>query len=152
MKAICILTGSVVGVIKFYQSNSEDLLEITGYIDGLSKGLHGFHVHEYGDLSNGCTSAGEHFNPFNKNHGNITDYERHLGDLGNINAIIHKGRTYIDIKDNLMSLYGPYNILGRSLVVHNDPDDLGRSTHPLSKISGNSGGRLACGIIGVSNY
>nr|QNN89394.1 SOD [Spilarctia obliqua nucleopolyhedrovirus] len=51
--------------------------------------------------------------------------------------------------DNVISLFGPLSILGRSLVVHTDRDDLGLTDNPLSKITGNSGGRLACGIIAV---
>jgi superoxide dismutase, Cu-Zn family len=151
MKAICMIEGDVNGIIYFSQQYSHYPVKISGYIKGLSKGLHGIHIHEFGDLSNGCTSAGEHFNPHNSPHGaKQDDYKhRHLGDLGNIdstNDII----TSVDLSDNLISLFGPYNILGRSLVVHEHPDDLGRTNHPLSKTSGNSGGRLGCGIIGVT--
>ncbi|CCU55551.1 Cu/Zn superoxide dismutase [Adoxophyes honmai entomopoxvirus 'L'] len=149
MKAICILSGSVTGTIYFDQSSQSDAVHISGSIKGLPKGLHGFHIHEYGDLSNGCTSAGEHFNPYNRNHGGIDDLDRHLGDLGNINATTDKGNTNVNIKDDIISLYGFNSILGRSLVVHDSPDDLGKTDHPLSKTTGNSGGRLGCGIIGV---
>ncbi|CCU55859.1 Cu/Zn superoxide dismutase [Choristoneura biennis entomopoxvirus] len=150
MKAICILTGTVSGTIEFRQNTPNEHVHVIGKIIGLPKGLHGFHIHEYGDLSNGCTSAGEHYNPFNRNHGDITDpINRHLGDLGNVYAD-ENGIANVNFQDNIISLYGDYNILGRSLVVHDSPDDLGKTNHPLSKTTGNSGGRLACGIIGIA--
>jgi Cu/Zn superoxide dismutase len=49
---------------------------------GLEKGKHGFHIYEHGNLTNGSASTGQHFDPYNKNHGDRLDEERHLGDLG----------------------------------------------------------------------
>ncbi|QEI03623.1 SOD [Rachiplusia nu nucleopolyhedrovirus] len=150
MKAICKIVGDVTGEIVFLQESPEHLLKISGYILGLPKGLHGFHVHEFGDLSNGCSSAGEHFNPTGMSHGDRTAAIRHVGDLGNIEAKVSNALTRVDIVDSVMSLFGEYSVLGRSLVVHSQRDDLGLTDHPLSKTTGNSGGRLGCGIIGVS--
>nr|AFS51996.1 superoxide dismutase [Dendrolimus kikuchii nucleopolyhedrovirus] len=149
MKAVCILGGDVYGEIKFHQQSRSHALQITGYILNLPRGLHGFHVHEFGDLSNGCTSAGEHFNPTRQEHGAPDAAIRHVGDLGNVKSVGCTALTEINISDSVMSLYGPHSVVGRSLVVHTDPDDLGLGNTPLSKTTGNSGGRLGCGIIGI---
>ncbi|AJD09277.1 superoxide dismutase [Condylorrhiza vestigialis mutiple nucleopolyhedrovirus] len=149
MKAICIISGDVHGEVHFEQHAPEEIVYITGHLLNLPRGLHGFHVHEFGDISNGCTSAGEHFNPTHQQHGAPDAAERHVGDLGNVRSVGCTALTLINMSDNVISLYGPLSILGRSLVVHKDCDDLGLTDHPLSKTTGNSGGRLGCGIIGV---
>lgn len=69
-KAICVVTGEKVkGVIRFTQEAENKPTLIEGKIEGLPVGQHGFHVHEWGDNSKGCMSAGAHFNPFKKTHG-----------------------------------------------------------------------------------
>ena len=52
-------------------------VSLTG-IDPSSDALHGFHVHEFGNLSNGCGSTGGHFNPFGKQHGGPSDEDRYM--------------------------------------------------------------------------
>lgn len=56
---------NVTGNIRIVQSVANGPVTITGTIYGLSEGRHGFHVHEKGDLSEGCLSTGAHFNPDN---------------------------------------------------------------------------------------
>ncbi|KAK6022685.1 copper/zinc superoxide dismutase [Ostertagia ostertagi] len=70
-RAVAVLRGDpgVTGTVWFSQDKESDQCVIKGEIKGLTPGLHGFHVHQYGDSTNGCTSAGPHFNPFNKTHG-----------------------------------------------------------------------------------
>lgn len=73
---------------------------------------------------------------------------RHVGDLGNIQAN-SAGEAVINITDNIISLRGCNNIIGRSIVVHSGEDDLGKGNSSLSLTTGNSGGRWACGVIGI---
>lgn len=96
----------------------------------------------------GCTSAGPHFNPHGKTHGALADEERHVGDLGNIVAG-EDGVAKFDFTDSQIKLNGPLSIIGRTMVVHADPDDLGKGGVELSKTTGNAGARLSCGVIGV---
>ncbi|BHF81279.1 hypothetical protein SprV_0702440900 [Sparganum proliferum] len=151
MKAVCVLTGdgSAKGVVRFSQETEKSPIHIVGSFEGLTPGKHGFHVHEFGDRTDGCTSAGPHFNPTKCNHGAREDAVRHVGDLGNITAG-SDGKATCDFSDNIMSLYGEHSVIGRCLVVHAGEDDLGKGGHELSLSTGNSGGRVACGVIGIA--
>jgi len=150
IKAVCVLAGECVkGIVNLSQNSPECAVEITGDIKGLKAGLHGFHIHEFGDNTNGCTSAGAHFNPTGCQHGGPTDAERHAGDLGNVQAC-DKGVAKLNIKDKGITLHGEQSIIGRTVVIHADEDDLGKGCSPDSKITGNAGARLACGIIGFA--
>ncbi|XP_078132528.1 copper chaperone for superoxide dismutase isoform X2 [Sander vitreus] len=137
--------GKIQGVVRFLQLSEERCL-IDGTIDGLEPGPHGLHVHTLGDLTLGCLSCGEHYNPFGRQHGGPGDSERHVGDLGNIVAG-PDGRASFRQEDRQLKVW---DVIGRSLVVDTAEDDLGRGNHPLSKQTGNSGERLACGIIARS--
>lgn len=148
VKAVCVMKGDsgVNGVIRFTQESNS--VKLTGEINGMADGKHGFHIHEFGDNTNGCTSAGAHFNPEGKEHGAPTDENRHVGDLGNVDS--SGGIANVNIEDKIISLVGPNSIIGRTVVVHADIDDLGKGGHELSKTTGNAGGRLACGVIGIA--
>ncbi|KAF6204931.1 hypothetical protein GE061_019096 [Apolygus lucorum] len=137
-------TGSVKGVIRFIQADSK-ICVIDGTVDGLTPGLHGIHVHECGDISQGCDSVGKHFDLNNSTHGNPANSsdKRHTGDLGNIEAD-EDGRSTFRIKDHCLKVN---DIIGRSIVVTQNEDDFGEGHNEQSKIDGNSGKRLACGII-----
>ncbi|XP_067831712.1 copper chaperone for superoxide dismutase-like isoform X2 [Heptranchias perlo] len=135
----------VKGAVRFLQL-SEQQCVVEGTIDGLSPGLHGLHVHEFGDLTNSCFSCGNHYNPGKNKHGGPQDANRHAGDLGNISAN-EVGRATFRLQADRLKVW---DIIGRSLVVDAGEDDLGRGGHPLSRTTGNSGERLACGIIARS--
>eukprot|EP00741_Cyanophora_paradoxa_P025061 tig00000342_g24189.t1 len=142
------------GVLKFSQESKDAPVVVEGTVSGLKQGLHGFHIHEYapfGDQTDGCMSSGPHFNPSGKKHGGPTDAERHAGDLGNITAGAD-GVATVKIEDRQISLFSdsPSCILGRTLVVHEDADDLGKGGHEQSLITGNAGKRVACGVVGLA--
>ncbi|CAG8468339.1 8400_t:CDS:2 [Diversispora eburnea] len=153
IKLIAVLRGdnpsiNVNGIITFTQDNEHSPTLIDVDIKGLKPGKHGFHIHEFGDNTNGCTSAGGHYNPFNKNHGAPEDENRHVGDLGNVTASAD-GTVKTRIIDKQIKLNGSYSVIGRTIVVHADVDDLGKGGHKDSLTTGNAGGRLACGVIGI---
>uniref|UniRef100_A0A8F2PXA4 Superoxide dismutase [Cu-Zn] n=1 Tax=Lasioderma serricorne TaxID=295660 RepID=A0A8F2PXA4_9COLE len=140
------LNTQVTGYVNFTETS--DGILVSGEVRGLTEGKHGFHIHALGDLSNGCTSAGGHFNPFNRTHGAPNATNRHVGDLGNIVADAN-GVATINLTDNLIALSGETSIIGRAVVVHAGEDDLGLTDNEDSLITGNAGGRVACGVIGI---
>jgi superoxide dismutase, Cu-Zn family len=130
--------SKVTGTVEFTKVGDD--VQVTGEIQNLTPGKHGFHIHEKGDCSAAdAASAGGHFNPTHKHHGGPDTAERHTGDLGNIEAD-DSGKAHIQWTGK-MSLTGTDSIIGKSVVVHEKADDL--KTDP----AGNSGARVACGVI-----
>ncbi|KAF7721961.1 hypothetical protein EC973_003899 [Apophysomyces ossiformis] len=150
VKAVAFIRGDskVTGTVTFVQESENAPTTIEATITGLTPGKHGFHVHEFGDNTNGCTSAGAHFNPHGKTHGSPDSEERHAGDLGNVVADAD-GKATLKIEDKQVKLIGPHSVIGRTIVVHAAEDDLGQGGHELSKTTGNAGDRWACGVIGM---
>ena len=148
MKAIAVFTSKINGFVTFEEINKNVL--VTVQLSGLkTNGLHGFHVHQAGDLSDGCESMCAHFNPFNKNHGCPGMSERHVGDLGNLVSDIFGNANYT-FYDNVIKLHGVANIIGRGLIIHADQDDCGNGGNKESLITGNAGKRIACAVIGYA--
>jgi Cu-Zn family superoxide dismutase len=144
-KAICVLYptqgNTVTGTVTFTLTATG--VKIIADLEGLSKGKHGFHIHECGDCSAvDGTSAGGHFNPEGKNHGAPMDMMSHAGDLGNIVAD-DSGKAHLEYVDPMITFEGDHSIIGRSLIIHKNEDDL--KTQP----TGNAGARVACGVIGI---
>ena len=133
--------SKVQGVVSF--AKEKDGIRVVASIDGLSPGLHGFHLHEYGDCSSpDANSAGGHFNPMNMPHGGPTSEKRHAGDFGNILAD-SSGHGKLTLVVPELSFEGANSIIGRGVVVHAQADDF--TTQP----TGASGPRVACGVVGM---
>lgn len=134
--------SEVSGTVSFTQVS--DGVQISATIHGMKPGKHGFHIHEWGDCSApDATSAGGHYNPGNNPHAGPEQKQRHMGDMGNLEAD-SSGRADYDRLDSHLTLMGPNSIIGRAVVVHAGEDDL------TSQPTGEAGGRLACGVIGIA--
>ncbi|MFA7597198.1 MAG: superoxide dismutase family protein [Novosphingobium sp.] len=113
-------------------------------VTGVSPGLHGIHLHTVGQCeAPAFTSAGGHLNPEGKQHGTENPAGSHLGDLPNITAD-ESGKGSISValhstKEQLLNVL--FDSDGTAVVVHAGPDDY--KTDP----AGNSGGRIACGVL-----
>ena len=118
-------------------------VEVAGEVRGLKPGAeHGFHIHEKGDCSSGDgMSAGGHFNPLTKPHGNPGTGDHHAGDMPMLEAD-PSGNAKLNVLLEPMTLGGgAADIVGKAVIIHKDPDDY--KTQP----TGNSGARVACGVI-----
>jgi Cu-Zn family superoxide dismutase len=142
-QAVCHLTsldtGSVRGKVYFTQETDDVLVEAD--FDGLTPGKHGIHIHEHGDCGGTAgEAAGGHFNPSQGMHGMAGMPGGHEGDLGNLVAGAD-GHAHLILKDKELSMSGDKSIIGRSIIVHAQEDDL------MTQPAGNSGARIACGLI-----
>ena len=137
--------NKVKGVVLFEQK--EDKVKVTYNIKGMDDGHHGFHIHEKGDLRNKCKNAGPHFNPNKKKHSHKKTKNRHVGDLGNIKSKNKLSSGYF--YDSLLSLKKnhKHSIIGRTVIVHEKRDDLGKGNNDESLKTGNAGSRIGCGVI-----
>jgi Cu-Zn family superoxide dismutase len=139
--------GKTVGTANFVELT--DAVRIVLEARGLPPGLKGVHIHETGKCDGpGFTTAGGHFNPEGKQHGALNPRGPHAGDLPNIN-IGADGSGRMETSSKLVSLVtGPSSLFdadGSAIVIHAAPDDF--QTDP----TGNSGARIACGIIRKSD-
>jgi len=129
-------------------SSSPQGVHITGAIQGLKPNAEfGFHIHEKGDCSApDGSSAGGHFNPTQAQHGNPTGTTHHAGDMVNIQSNA-EGVAQVDTTASGTTLHGDptTDVMGKAIVVHEGPDDY--ATQP----SGNSGKRVACGVIAAAS-
>lgn len=133
--------NTVSGTVNFIQKG--DVVLVQARINGLkANGTHGFHIHEKGNCSAADgSSAGGHFNPSASQHGGPSGNARHGGDLGNLKADAN-GHAQASLEIRGITLGTDTNsIIGRAVIVHAGVDDL------KSQPAGNSGARVACGLI-----
>jgi len=135
------MSGKQVGSLQFAETYAGVL--ITGSMGNLGLGGHAIHIHETGKCEAPYTTAGAHFNPTNRHHGYKNPTGPHLGDLPNLD-LPAAGVQKFEMLLPGVTLKGPQGLLdadGASIVVHASRDDY------VGDPSGNSGGRIACGVI-----
>ncbi len=139
--------NGVRGTVRFTELRTGMGIAIS--LDGVPPGRHGLHVHELGDLGDSCKKCGAHYNPGGRQHGGARGTMRHPGDLGNVVADAEGSvRTSLVVPRTCLR-----DLLGRSVVLHVGEDDLGRgqgASRRESQLTGNSGARLACAVIGLA--
>ena len=136
--------SGVTGMVVFTQNG--DQITLTADIQGASPGLHGFHIHEFGDCSApDGKSAGGHWNPTDVAHGKWGEGEFHLGDIGNI-TVGEDGTGRITLTTDLWEIGtgSDIDVVGKSIIVHAGADDF------TSQPSGAAGARIGCGVIVLS--
>ena len=176
IQAYCLLSNvesQPVGRVDFIEIPNEWLTKIDITVWNQCPGLHGIHVHEghaidntsnnfcpgrkadqpkitKQDLFNQCCKAlGGHFNDDSQSvHGSPEDdyTRRHIGDLGNI-SVSRDGQGFKTLYDRLIMLRGRWNVINRSIVLHQNSDDLGRGQNSESIKNGGSGDPVAFGLI-----
>jgi len=131
---------NVKGTVHFHESRHNT--HIFANLTGLPPGRHGIHIHEIGDCSApDAGNDGGHFNPQVHKHGAPDASDHHAGDLGNIEADA-QGRGRLDWTVDFLTVWGgPNSVIGKTVIVHAQQDDL------QSQPDGNSGSRLACGKV-----
>ncbi|HTN50344.1 MAG TPA: superoxide dismutase family protein [Burkholderiaceae bacterium] len=133
--------GRVVGKVTFQEVDGGT--SVRAEVSGLPPNRQfGFHVHDKGDCSApDFMSAAGHFNPDTKPHGDHKTAESHAGDLPNLASDGQGNAVLAYTSSKLTVASGPRSVVGRAVVVHENPDDY------RSQPAGNSGPRIACGII-----
>jgi Cu-Zn family superoxide dismutase len=137
-------SGTTIGSAMFTE-DANGRLHVNVHVDGLTPGLHGIHLHAIGQcVGPAFTSAGGHHNPLAAQHGLDNPLGAHAGDLPNL-TVNGTGRGHLNAMSDLATLsIGLVSLLdtdGSAVVIHAAEDD------QLTNPTGNSGARVACGVI-----
>ena len=162
INAVAVFDGNnswrLAGTVIFSQEAGKNTIVEVNLVGFPPNHISGFHIHEWGNMSEGCKSMGPHYNPFGHVHGNyeLVGKKRHVGDLINNLYSNDMGHVHIRFEDDLVQLHGKYSIIGRGLVIHEKMDDLGKggplptSGNKESLLTGNAGARVACAVIALA--
>jgi len=141
-------SGTSIGTARLTGDN-DGTITLVVHVDGMTPGSHGIHFHTVGSCTPGDStaafaSAGAHYNPLDRKHGLENPDGPHAGDLPNL-VVGANGSGDLEAKTARATLRaGPASLLdadGSAVVVHASADD--QKTDP----SGNSGARVACGVV-----
>ena len=137
--------GEKVGTVKLIQEDDGVIIAVE--IQNFEPGFHGFHIHETGLCEPPFTTAGGHYNPEGK------DHPHHAGDLP-VLLVNSDGRAYMVFRTDRFKLEDLLEGDGTAFIIHEKPDNF--ANIPERYVSepdrdtldtGDSGGRLACGVI-----
>jgi len=146
MAAMEAKSGSQVSGTVYFEEIYEGTVRVTADLRGVPEGVHGFHIHEFGSCnSDDGSSAGGHFNPIGTPHAGPGDALRHAGDLGNVAAGPDGTVKMTETFTSFTLSPGPTSAVDHAVILHASRDDL--TTQP----TGAAGGRIACGVITLSN-
>jgi len=118
-------------------------LTVVARVSNVPPGSHGFHIHAIGNCGDMGKAAGGHFNPDKSPHGLYPmdgPMKAMAGDMGNFVVGANGTGDFSVFMPGLTLNDGKYAVNGLSIILHEKKDD-------FSQPGGNTGGRIACGII-----
>ena len=126
------------------RQHADGQVSLQALVRGLTPNTeHGFHIHEHGSCQDQGNAAGGHFNPMRSQHGKYSTPQHHVGDLPSLKADAN-GVATLNLRSTDISLAdATKSVMGRAIVVHAKADDY------VSQPSGDSGARIACGVISL---
>ena len=141
--AIQSVDGKKTNVGQMYLRQVDNGVQVYGQINNLQPNTtYALHIHETGSCNDAGKTAGGHFNPDNNPHGHPDDVNSHAGDLPNITADANGVATMNYVKKSITVAMGSdHSVYRRAFILHAGADDY------TSQPSGDSGDRIACGII-----
>lgn len=141
-------SGAEIGWARLVEDAS-GIVHVNVHVKGLTPGLHGIHIHGIGACSPTFAAAGGHYNPLTRQHGLANALGAHAGDLPNL-IVNEDGVGHLDATTDRVTLTdGPTTLfdatvgaVGSAFIIHAHEDD-----QVTDATNGNSGGRIACGVI-----